>query len=58
MTYEPSQKLFSMRIKSEEDDRFLAIIDDLRTQQQPEISRTAMIKKLAFDAARKGAKRK
>ena len=47
------QKLFSMRMGNDEGDEFLAIIDKLRAAQRPQLSRTDMVKKLAFDADKK-----
>ncbi len=44
------QKLFSMRTDSPEGREFLHAIDELRDAERPKMSRTDMVKKLAFDA--------
>ena len=48
-----TQKLFSMRTDSDEGRDFLAAVDELRKAEMPRLDRTAMVKKLAFEARRK-----
>jgi hypothetical protein len=47
------QKLFSMRTDTPEGVAFLDALDALRQAERPQLSRTAMVKRLVFDAARK-----
>jgi hypothetical protein len=47
------QKLFSIRTATEEGARFLAALDRLRLVEEPQLDRTAMVKKLVFEADRK-----
>lgn len=47
------QKLFSMRTDTDEGAEFLQAIDELREAERPQLSRTDMVKKLAFEAQRK-----
>jgi hypothetical protein len=48
-----SQKLFSMRTDTDEGRAFLAALDELRHAELPQLDRTAMVKKLVFEAHRK-----
>jgi len=54
------QKLFSIRTDSDEGEEFLAALDELRCAERPQLDRTAMVKKLVFEAldARRKGKRK
>jgi len=53
------QKLFSIRTDSDEGEEFLAALDELRQAERPQLDRTAMVKRLVFDAQeRRKAKRK
>lgn len=52
MTKAP-QKLFSMRTDTEEGQAFLAALDRLRLAELPQLDRTAMVKKVVFEADRK-----
>ena len=47
-----AQQLFSMRTASDEGREFLAALDKLRLAERPQLSRTAMVKRLVFDAAK------
>jgi hypothetical protein len=49
----PEQKMFSMRTDGPDGCEFLQILDDLREQQRPRLSRTDMLKKLVFDAGKR-----
>lgn len=51
------QKLFSMRTDTDEGEEFLEALDRLREQERPQLSRTDMVKKLVFDADRKGKRK-
>jgi hypothetical protein len=51
------QKLFSIRTNNEEGEQFLAALDELRLAERPQLDRTAMIKRLVFEA-QKRARRK
>ncbi len=44
------QKLFSMRTDTQEGAEFLHSLDKLRKAQRPVMDRTAMVKKLVFEA--------
>lgn len=48
-----SQKLFSMRTDSDEGREFLAALDELREAERPRLDRTAMVKKLVFEAQKR-----
>lgn len=52
------QKLFSMRTDTDEGVEFLKALDRLRMAELPQIDRTAMVKKLVFEADRKARKGK
>ncbi|MEY4641111.1 MAG: hypothetical protein RLZZ227_1105 [Pseudomonadota bacterium] len=45
--------MFSMRTDGPDGCEFLQILDDLREQQRPRLSRTDMLKKLVFDAGKR-----
>lgn len=51
------QKLFSMRTDTDEGEEFLEALDRLREQERPQLSRTDMVKKLVFEADRKGKRK-
>ena len=53
-----TQKLFSMRVEGAEGEEFLAALDDLREAERPQLDRTAMIKKLVFDAQKRARGKK
>ena len=46
----PRQTVFQMRTDTAEGQEFLAALDELRTDERPQLDRTAMLKKLTFDA--------
>lgn len=48
-----TQKLFSMRVDGDEGREFLAALDRLRAAERPQLDRTAMVKKLVFEAERR-----
>jgi hypothetical protein len=52
------QKLFSIRTDNDEGEEFLAALDELRLAERPQIDRTAMVKRLVFDAHKAKAARK
>lgn len=58
MTAETRQKLFSMRTDTDEGERFLAALDELREAEAPMLDRTAMVKKLVFEAQKRQRARK
>lgn len=45
-----NQKLFSVRTDNAEGDEFLAALDALRESERPRLGRSAMVKKLVFEA--------
>jgi hypothetical protein len=47
------QKLFSMRTDTDEGVEFLAALDRLRLAEMPQLDKTAMVKKLVFEADKK-----
>lgn len=51
------QKLFSMRTDTDEGEAFLEALDRLRLAEQPQVDRTAMVKRAIFELDKK-AKRK
>lgn len=48
-----TQKLFSMRTDNAEGREFLSALDRLREAERPQLDRTAMVKKLVFEAERR-----
>lgn len=50
------QKLFSMRTDTDEGEAFLDALDRLRLAEKPILDRTAMVKKLVFDADKRKRK--
>ena len=44
------QKIFQMRTDNEEGVEFLEALDRLRLAEKPRLDRTAMVKKLVFEA--------
>lgn len=53
-----SQQLFSMRTDSDEGREFLSALDELRLAERPQLDRTAMVKKLVFDAIKRAEMRR
>ncbi len=47
------QKLFSIRTDNDEGEEFLAALDRIRKAERPQLDKTAMVKKLVFEADRK-----
>ncbi len=47
------QKLFSIRTDNDEGEEFLAALDRLRSAERPQLDRTAMVKRLVFEADKK-----
>lgn len=47
------QKIFQMRTDNEEGSEFLDALDRLRMAEKPRLDRTAMVKKLVFEAEKR-----
>lgn len=51
------QKLFSIRTDNDEGEEFLAALDRIRSAERPQMNRTDMVKKLVFEADKKGKRK-